>query len=317
MSHPVTCLLGRSLLALAALTLTLFESSAQSRPAYRFGPGDTVNIHVLGRPETKVEGLPVAPDGTISYQNNRVSVAGRTVSEARQAVETELQKVERNVRVVLTPGGIGSKSYTILGQVPDQGRYTLDRPVSLLEAIARAGGLTKEDAAVGVVNQRVNLDQSFLVRRGRKLNIDFTKLYAEGDTKQNITLQHEDHIYIASNLDDEFYVFGYVQNQGMQRVRPGLGVVGAIVEQAGFAEGAWKGKVLLVRGSMTKPETIVVDVSQVLKARQADVPIKPGDILYVHREPWYHAENILDSALTGFLRAAATTKVDIETRLKD
>ena len=302
---------------LALLCITLLPASAAERTMYRLGAGDTVNMYIMGRPETKTDAIPIAPDGTITYQDVRVRIAGATVPEARALVEAELQKLDTNTRVVLTPGGPGSKSYTILGSVPGQGRYVLDRSVTLLEAIAKAGGLTKEDTQAGAVNARVNLDQSFIVRQGRKLDVDFTQLYSGGDTSQNIVLQHEDHIYIASNISDEYYVFGYVNNQGMQRLRPGLGVIGAITEQAGFSPQASKGKVLLVRGSRHKPETFVIDVADVLKAKQADVPIQAGDILYVHRKPWYHAETILDSAFTGFLRAAATTKVDIETRLKD
>ena len=301
---------------IAALLATSFTASAQ-RPMYKLGPGDNVTMYVIGRPETKTEGIPIAPDGTVTYLDVRVRIAGLTIPEAGKAVETALQKLDTNTKVVLSPGALGSKSYTILGSVPKQGRFTLDRSVSLLEAIAKAGGLSKEDTQAGAVNARVNLDQSFIVRQGRKLAVDFTKLYSDGDTSQNVTLQHEDHIYIASNLSDEYYVFGYVKNQGMHRVRPGLGVVGAITEQAGFAQEAWKGKVLLVRGKMDNPETIVVDIGEVLKAKQTDVPIKPGDMLYIHRKPWYHAESILDGAFTAFLRAAAMTRVNLERGIED
>ncbi len=309
----------RHLLWSTLLTVLLapsFTAIAQ-RPMYKLGSGDNVTIYVIGRPETKTEGIPIAPDGTITYLDVRVRIAGLTIPEAGKAMETALQKLDSNAKVVLSPGVLGSKSYTILGSVPKQGRFNLERSVSLLEAIAKAGGLSKEDIQTGAVNTRVNLDQSFIVRQGRKLAVDFSKLYSDGDTSQNITLQHEDHIYIASNISDEYYVFGYVNNQGMHRVSPGLGVVGAITEQAGFAKEAWKGKVLLVRGKTDKPETIVVDIADVLRAKQADVPIKPGDMLYIHRKPWYHAETILDSAFTAFLRSAATTQVNVETGLNN
>ena len=156
---------------LAALVFTALIAATlgAERAMYRLGPGDTVNVYVLGKPETKVDALPIAPDGTISYLDARVRIAGLTVPEARLQVEAELQKFERNVRVVLTPGGLGSKSYTILGNVPKQGRYVLDHSVTLLEALADAGGLSKESGQLGAVSERVNLDQSFLVRQGRKL----------------------------------------------------------------------------------------------------------------------------------------------------
>ncbi len=295
------------------LVAMMITASAQQRPMYKLGPGDTVNVYILGKPETKAEGLPIAPDGSLSYQEAKVNIAGLTVPEARKRLEDALKKTERSARVVLSPGTIGSKSYTILGQVPEQGRFILDRRVTLLEAIAKAGGISKDQASFGVVNERVNLDKSFIVRKGRKLAVDFTSLYFRGDTSQNIVLQNEDHIYIASNLGEEFYVFGYVNNPGLQRITNNLGVIGAITQQAGFAPDAWKGKVLLVRGSMTEPETIVVDVGRVLTAKAADVKIQSGDILYVHRKPWFHAETILDSAFTAFLRSMATTQVDIET----
>src|SRR5207253_11065428 len=78
----------------------------------------------------------------------------------------------------------------------------------------------------------------------------------------------------------------------------------AIASRGGVGEKAFRQRVLIVRGSLNRPQTLVLIVSDILKARSLDVKLEPRDIVYVSRRPWYKAEELLQSAISEFLRAA-------------
>ena len=112
------------------------------RQRYELGPGDVLNFSLYGRPELDRHGLRIAPDGTVNFlQANEVKVSGLTIDEARLVLEQKLTTHFKNPRIIITPEEVGSKRFTILGKVINKGIYTLDRPMTLVEAVAHAGGM--------------------------------------------------------------------------------------------------------------------------------------------------------------------------------
>ena len=283
------------------------ESALSWRDSYTFGPGDVLNIAFFGKPELRRDGLRIAPDGTISFlQANSVHVAGMTIDEIRATFEAALSRYYRNVRLIITPGELASKRNIILGKVVDKGRFVLARPMTILEAIARSRGIE-----TGLLEQRTieiaDMDRSFIVRAGQKLPVDLGALYYRGDLSQNVELEPGDYIYIASNLNNEFYVLGAVNEPGSQGLSQNLTIVGAITRREGFADKAWKQKVLLVRGSLSEPEVRAINVKRILQGLEPDVPIEPGDIIFVDTRPWSKVEDLLDRAIMDYIRSATAT----------
>lgn len=310
-----TCLWGEAVSSVApepplAAEQSTAEPAAELpswREHYTLGAGDVVNIRFYGRGDLDRPGIAIAPDGTLSYlQVNSLPVDGMSIDELRVALEQALGEYYRSPRLIILPWELKSKRYIILGQVVDRGVFTLDRPITLLEAIARSRGIETgvyEDSIVEIAD----LDRSFIARGGERLEVDFAKLYFEGDLSQNVYLEPQDYIYLASNLSSEFYLFGSVRTPGAQGFSNKVSVVTAITERGGFTEGAWTRRVLLVRGSFGEPETFVINVAEILAGREPDFPVEPGDIIYVNDRPWYKAEQILDSAVQKFLQSTTST----------
>jgi polysaccharide export outer membrane protein len=279
---------------------------------YELGPGDTLNFGLHGQPKLVKPKVPVAPDWTISYlQAKQISVRGLTVEELRVRMEEVLADFHRNPKVIVSPAQLGSKKYTVLGKVKANDTYKLDRPTTLLEAIAKAKGIV-----VGVRNSNAtelaDLKRSFVVREGSKLDVDIEQLYRAGDMSQNVQIEPGDYIYIASNVHNESYVFGSVARPGTVPLSGNLTVMGAIAESGSYAKYAWKKKVLLVRGSVGNPEVVVIDTRDVLRGKEKDVLLEPGDIVYVHKRPWAYAEEILDIAIKAYIQAAITYSIEEE-----
>ncbi|MGB0744351.1 MAG: polysaccharide biosynthesis/export family protein [Opitutales bacterium] len=277
---------------------------------YTLGPGDVINIRFYGRADLARPGVRIAPDGTLSYlQVNSLQVDQMTIDELCSTLEEALSDYYRNPRLIITPWELKSKRYVILGKVVDKGVFTLDRPISLLEAIARSRGIETglfEQSTVEVAD----MERSFIIRKGKRLDVDFAKLYFEGDLTQNVLLEPQDYIFLASNLSNEYYVLGSVARPGAQGFSNRASVVSAVTRREGFTDGSWKKRVLVVRGSLSDPEVHVINVDAILKGEEPDFPLEPGDIVYVNDRPWYKAEQILDSAVQNFLKSATSTWVN-------
>ena len=69
---------------------------------------------------------------------------------------------------------------------------------------------------------------------------------------------------------------------------------------------------LLVRGSIHKPEVQVVEVDDVLHGRAPDVALQNRDIVFVDNRPFQIAERALNSAIFTFVQTVTSEVVNDE-----
>lgn len=278
------------------------------------GPGDLVNLAVFGRKEFTRTEVPIGPDGRISYLNAQgIPAAGLTIDELRDRLTAEVAKTHRHARVIVTPAAFRSKRYFLLGTVIDRGAYPLDRPTTIIEAIARARGI-----ATGLLEQNTveiaDLPRAFLVRHGQRMPVDFVRLFQQGDLSQNIALEPDDYLYFPSSVLNEVYVLGSIASPGTVGVTEHSSVVGIISTRGGFTDRAYRQRVLVVRGSLNQPETHVVNVADILRGKSPDFPLQPKDIVYVSDRPWARVEDLLDMAIKAFVTTSVSTWVNVNVR---
>ncbi len=279
--------------------------------AYKLGPGDVVDIRFYGRPELDRLATTVGPDGTVTYLNiTGFRVAGLTIEQMRAALEAGLRRYYRTPRLLIIPNQLVSKNYTLMGMVKISGVFPLDVPLTLLEALARAGGTTS-----GLFDRRyvdlADLGRSFVLRSGQKLPVNFQNLMLKGDMTQNVPLEPGDYIHIASSLANDYFVLGAVKKPGREGFTENASVISAITKRGGFLPNSFRERVLIVRGSLTQPETVVVNTDRILKGGASDVLLKPKDIVYVSSRPWSKVEEMVDSAVVAFMQGAVATWVDL------
>lgn len=267
------------------------------------GPGDILSFSLYGQPELARADVFVGPDGRISYlEANNIVAAGLTVDEVRTNIDNALSQYRRAPRTIITPVSFNSKKYYMLGKVVQRGVYTLDRPITVLEAVARARGLETG------LSERNSLDmadfeKSFLMRKGQRYPINFEKLFGQGDLTQNIAVEPDDYMFFPAATLKEVYVLGAVRLPGMVPYTRDMTVIGAISTRAGFTERAYKSHVVVVRGSLNKPQTFVVNALAILDARGQDFKLQPKDIIYVSERPFIRAEDLADLAITAFIQS--------------
>ncbi len=108
---------------------------------YTFGAGDILEVSVFGEPELS-KSVFVRIDGKISLPLiGDVQAADNTAENLAQTISGKLVKFisDPNVTVILTQSN--SKAYYILGQILTPGQYLITQQISVLQAIAKAGGL--------------------------------------------------------------------------------------------------------------------------------------------------------------------------------
>ncbi|HEX5223210.1 MAG TPA: polysaccharide biosynthesis/export family protein [Verrucomicrobiae bacterium] len=274
---------------------------------FTLGPGDILRISLYGSPEFTKADVTVAPDGRVAFlEAQDVMASGLTIDEFRQALDKALSEFRRAPRTMVSPVTFHSKRYYILGKVNQRGVYSLEQSTTVLEAIALAKGfevgLRERDSF-----DLVDLQRSFLMRDGKRVPINFERMFLDGDLSQNITLAPNDYLFFPPGRLQEVHVLGDVNYPGSVTYTPKLGVIGAITVRAGFVEKAYKSKVLVVRGGLDNPQTFVVNCNDILNGKTPDFLLEPKDIVYVYKRPWYRAEEILDLAITAFLQSVVAT----------
>jgi protein involved in polysaccharide export with SLBB domain/capsular polysaccharide biosynthesis protein len=275
------------------------------------GPSDVLSFGLYGQPEMARPDVAIGPDGRVSYlEAQDVLATGLTIDELRTKLNEEIGKFRRAPRTIITPVAFRSKKYYMLGKVMVKGVYTLDRPLTVLEAIARAHGLEN-----GLIDRNIvdlaDLQRSFLMRGGKRYPLNFEKLFLEGDLVQNIAIEPGDYLYFPSTNVRDVYVVGEVRLPGPVTFTPGLTVIAAISARAGYTDRAFKMRVLVIRGSLNHPMAYVVDTGAILGARTPDFKLEPKDIIFVNSRPFILVEELTDLAITAFLQSLVTSWVGV------
>jgi len=137
------------------------STSLRSAPHdYVIGPGDLLNIFVFDVPEISRE-VRVSQTGTVGIPlvPVRLHVAGLTEMQTEQKITEVLEAngLVTHADVSVSVKEHKSKPITIVGAVPHPMVYEADRPVTLLEALAQAGGISS-DAGDTIIVSRPSQD---------------------------------------------------------------------------------------------------------------------------------------------------------------
>ncbi len=269
----------------------------ESDTPYGLGPGDEIVLYrVNARPDDPNASLRtfVMPDGMVHFDlAPPVQAGGKTVGELAGAMTEALRPFYKRPEVTVALHSARSRRYSILGKVNSPSVYPLDQPTTLLDALARAGGLELA-GGTGTTEELADLSRSFLVRDGRMLPIDFEALIRRGDMRYNVFVRHGDFIFLPPKSTKEILVLGDVGIAKAVGWREGMGLVAAVAEAQGMRPGAYVQRVLLVRGSFVKPRVAILNFDSIVKGKHPDVAVLPGDIIWVPRSPWDRIERYID-----------------------
>jgi polysaccharide export outer membrane protein len=267
-------------LFLVFLISLVYSTTLPASQGYVIGDEDILQISVWGSPELTVQ-VPVRPDGMISFPPvGDVKTTGLTPLELKAILEKELEKYVKAPVVSVIVTSVNSFKVFVLGEgiraatagATTSGAITFRRNTTLLQLLAQLGSL-----------QNADLNNSFVLRNGKKINVDFYKLVVKGDVSQDIQLSPNDLIFIPDNYEKRIMVVGAVKNPSVIQYREGMTAFDAILSAGGFTEFANQNDVVIVRKEGKEIKSIEARLKDVVKKGDinADLPLKPGDRVIV------------------------------------
>jgi polysaccharide export outer membrane protein len=167
------------------------ESSRSDPLVYRIGPGDVLQISVWREPEVSVDGVAVRFDGKISVPLiKEIGVLDMTPVELERVLVTEFGRFINSPVVTVIVKEIRSQNVYLVGGVGRPGSIPLRTPMTVLQVLAEAGGLT----------QFAKKKKIYIIRKeaGRELRIPFNyeAVLRGDDPEQNVRVRPGDTIVV-------------------------------------------------------------------------------------------------------------------------
>jgi len=232
---------------------------------YLVGPGDVLSISVYDNPDLKTR-VRVSSNGAIvmpllgQVNVNKMSISAITEKLTRLLANGYIVNPQINVFV----DEFRSKKVVVLGSVRKPGLIELSGPTTFLELISKAGGFDKDVGDTATIKRKVKGKTDVIV-------INLVSLVKGGDMTQNVQINDEDTIYIASS--GMCYVTGEVKSPGTYPCGEGATVLKLVTLAHGFTGKASKSSINVVR--------MVKNKKKVLEDVSLDTPVKHNDVIVV------------------------------------
>jgi polysaccharide export outer membrane protein len=274
---------------------------------FRLGVSDSVEIELMNVANAR-QICKIMPDGMLYYlMLHGIKAEGLTLPELKTQIQNALTDLYRQPQVTIVLREVSSQRVWVLGRVNTSGLYPLAGPMTVLEAISRAGGLFTSRFS-GTTEELADLRHSFFVRDGQFVPVDFYKLLREGDLSQNIYLKNGDYIYLPSALSNEVYILGAVRNPKAIGFNDQVTVVSAIAEAKGILPNAYSQRIVIIRGSLNKPLVATVNLNEIMHGRATDVILQPRDIVWIPNSPWDRVDSYEKVIVNTFVRTVAANE---------
>lgn len=167
-------------------------------PRYIIQSGDQLSIKFFFNPELNEEDLIVRPDGLISLQlANEIKAAGLTPVQLKSLLAEKYTGQLKNPEIAVIVRAVREPARIYVdGQVKTPGEFEIVGSLSVLQAIARAGGM-KEDTAKASDVQVIRRDQD---GQAFVIILDLDSALSGGDLSQDIRLLPSDHVYVPKSF---------------------------------------------------------------------------------------------------------------------
>ena len=257
----------------------LEELEREGEEVYTINSGDNVAITVYNHSDLAVK-TTVTPDGYVGMVFiGQVKVAGLTLEQATRLIEEKLSKYIRNPKVGISPYEIRSETVTIAGAVTKPGMYDISNGMRLADLFAKAGGASTRFYD-GQTLDATDLDKSVFLRHNKIIPVNFQRAIVTGQSPYNVLLRKGDYIYIAPREDSMVYLVGDVKKPFRHIWSKNLGLLEMLSDAGWVNETRWS-HIIIIRGGLVHPKMYKVDLDGILSGKKNNIPLHPGDIVYV------------------------------------
>jgi polysaccharide export outer membrane protein len=134
-----------------------------------------------------------------------VQASGLSIFQVRDSIRDGLSRYIVNPQVSVSILSAQSQKIIVLGEVRSPGFFPSDMPMSLVEVVARAGGVTADAEQRNVLLIRGGMENPDV----KVLNLE--KVLKTGDLTENVVVRGGDIVYMPrSTIADVSKFFGYL-----------------------------------------------------------------------------------------------------------
>jgi polysaccharide export outer membrane protein len=263
------------------------------RPNYVLGPNDQVLIRAPEAEEIDNRPFRIDGDGNINLPLvGRIHAGGMSVQELEADLVKRLREYIREPQVFVTVVQFRSEPVFFVGLFVRPGVYPLQGNRTLVEMLASVGGLQPTaDRHIKVTRHEeygpIPLPDAIVdpEKKVSTVEISLGSLRQNMNPAENILLQPYDEVSVGRA--ELVYVSGEVLKVGGIELaeRESVPILQALTQSGGLTRDSKKNKVRILRPVLNtnRRYMIEVDVSELLEGKGLDVPLLPGDVVYVPR----------------------------------
>jgi polysaccharide export outer membrane protein len=171
------------------------DVQAQTQPKvseYIFGIGDTLDVSIYRIDDLKTS-TKISPSGTIMFPLiGEVQAAGKSISALQEELKVRFSKYLVDPQITISVTTVQSSKVVVLGEVRTPGVYLLDTELTIMDAVAKAGGWTTDAKMSNIILLR-NVSGKVETQ-----SLDMEKALAGGSISQNKPLQRNDIVYVPT-----------------------------------------------------------------------------------------------------------------------
>jgi polysaccharide biosynthesis/export protein len=259
-----------------------YAEASINLPAQRIGPRDLIMVQVYGSPEL-TRSLRVGADGMIRLPmlKQRFKAEGVMPNDLENLIAKALEEEGLIVEplVTITVAEYSSRPISVAGAVKTPLTFQASSPVTLLEAITRAGGLTQtagSEILVSKTQSRADGVAAALMQR-----IPVKALIDGTDPDANLKLSGGEEVRIPEA--GKVFVVGNVKRPGAYLVEDGAEttVLKMLAHAEGLAPFAGKQAFIYRREASGTKNEIPIDLSKIMERKSPDATLLADDVLYV------------------------------------
>lgn len=281
---------------------------------YHVGPGDVLDIIVYDHPElttpagtnrTPLEsGLRVDADGYFHYPYvGKVPARDRTPAQIRSELMQRLDAYVRDPQVEVRVVGYNAQAVSVTGEVRQPKRESLtDAPLTLLDAINGAGGLTERADPRAVIVRR----------SGRSYTVDMQAFLEQGFSANNPVLVNGDVVSVPRIQPKEAYLLGQIVKPGtVDLTHENVTLTQALTRVGGLREDRADARGVFVFREVTKGvnvyQLVATDPTAFLTGTR--FILHPQDVIYVTTAPLNKWNRLISNLLPSVASLSAVNDV--------
>lgn len=165
------------------------DPQAPAMSEYQIGQGDVLEISVWKNPDL-TKSVIVLPDGKISFPLiGQTIAAGKTVDQLNAELRRRLTRYVPEVDLSIIVAQVNSMTLYVIGRVNNPGRFLVNTNVTVMQALAMAGGLNAfaKQGAIKIFHGGQSREY---------LRFDYDEVSKGVHTEQNVLLQRGDLIVV-------------------------------------------------------------------------------------------------------------------------